>query len=119
MPNIHILTGGAQNIYTAVVHTATPAGNNLAGVSWKDALKASGLNVSIMPIGVGAGQMSVQESNQLQSGDIFESVILWQNDPNWNPAQRNADLDTRAAQASAAKLIELQSQLSLYGMTRG
>lgn len=119
MAKIHILTGGGNNLYTAVIHTATPAGNNTAGIAWSTALQNSGMATTVMPIGNGAGQISQSESNQIAAGTLIEATTVWQNDPAWNTAERNADLDLRATQAVTEKLAALQVALALFGATRG
>jgi hypothetical protein len=116
--SIHILTGQGGNLYTAVVHASVPAGNNLAGVSWADAIKGSGLGTTILTVGTAAGQITNGEANAIANGTIIEAVILWQNDPSWTSAQRNADLDLRAQQAIAEKQATLAEQLRLFGATR-
>lgn len=119
MAAIHILAGDGGHRYTAVVHAVTPAGNNVAGVSWATALVNSGLNTTVMATGTGAGQITSAEAAQIAAGTVFEVVVSWENNPAWNNAQRQADLDLRAQQAITEKQAELSSRLRLFGATRG
>lgn len=119
MAAIHILSGNGGNVYTAVVHATTPAGNNVAGVPWATALANSGLNTTVMTIGTGAGQITSAEAAQIASGALFEVTIAWENDPRWTNAQRQADLDLRTRQAVAEKQAELANRLRLFGATGG
>lgn len=118
MAKIHILTGGGNNVYTAVIHASTPAGNNTAGTPWSTALRNSGMATTVMTVGNDAGQISQNEANQIAAGTLFEAVIQWQNNPAWSNAERNADLDQRASDAVAEKQAELQPKLALFGATR-
>lgn len=118
MAKIHILAGGGNNVYTAVIHAAVPAANNTAGTPWSDALKNSGMATTVMTVGNGPGQISNNEATNIANGALFEAVIQWQNDPNWTTQQRAADLDQRASDAVAEKQAELQAKLALFGATR-
>lgn len=119
MAAIHILTGSGNGVYTAIIHTATPAGNNVAGVAWSTALVNSGRNTTAMATGTGPGQITAAEAAQIAAGTVFEASIQWQNNPAWNNAQRAADLDLRAQQAGTEKQAELATILRLFGATRG
>jgi hypothetical protein len=118
MAKIHILEGGTANVYTAVVHVNTPAGNNGAGVSWATAIANSGNNNSVMTVGNGPGQIATNEMNQIQSGAVIEGVFQWGDDPNWTNAERLADLDLRATQLVTELLAKYQAQLKYFGFTR-
>lgn len=118
MAKIHILTGNGGNIYTAVVHSPTPAGNNSANVPWSDALKNSGMATTILPVGNGAGQNTQSEANQIAAGSVFETVVVYEDDPNRTNAERLADLDLRASQAVAENSADIQRKLKFFGLTR-
>lgn len=118
MARIHILAGGSQGLYTVVVHTATPLGNNFVGVPWADALKNSGMNKTTMVVGNGPGLIANNEATDIANGSVFEARDVVQIDPNMDIAQLNADLDLRATQLSTEKLALLQQQLKYFGHTR-
>lgn len=119
---IHVLEGGGNQggiyLYRVVVHTPTPAGNNLAGTSWIDAVKNSGTAESSMTPGVGPGQITNSELNNIQNGTVIEGTFVWGDDPTWTNAQRQADLDLRANQMVAELLTNLQHKLNYFGFTR-
>lgn len=118
MPKIHILSGSPNGTYTAVVHIATPAGNNSSGVLWSDALKNSGLNKTVMPVGTGPGQITSAEQTQITNGTLIEGVMQWQDDPAMNNTQRLADLDLRATQLTDELLARYAVELKYFGITR-
>lgn len=118
MAKIHVLSGGTNNVYTVAVHATVPAGNNAAGTAWTDAVKNSGLATSILTVGTGAGQILQNEMNQITSGTLVEGSFQWGDDPNWNNAERQADLDLRATQLTTELLASLQKQLKYFGFTR-
>lgn len=118
MSKIHVLEGGINGIYQAVVHVATPVGNNEASVSWADAIKNSGRAQTVMTVGNGSGQITSNEANQVNNGAIIEGVFSWQDDPSWTVAQRIADLDVRAQQMADDLLRRYEAELRYFGFTR-
>ncbi len=118
MSKIHVLTGGGNNVYTVVVHIAAPAGNNSAGVAWADALKNSGRATSILTVGTGPGQIQNSEMNAITGGTLIEGSFQWGDDPSWNNAQRQADLDIRATQLTDELLTRYAQELKYFGFVR-
>jgi hypothetical protein len=118
MAKIHVLSGAGADVYTVVVHAAAPAGNNLAGVPWADAIKNSGRAVSILTVGTGAGQIGNAEMNQITNGATIEGSFAWGDDPAWTNAERQADLDVRATQLVTALLARYQQELKYFGFIR-
>lgn len=114
---MHILQAAGNNVYDVVVHAATPAGNNSAGITWKAALAGSGLNVTTLPIGNGVGQITTAEANQVSSGDLIEARFQWGDDPTWDNATRTADLNVRAQQAVDQTIAEYGRRLKFFGHT--
>lgn len=117
MPRLHIGEANGFNTYSVNVHTPTPAGVNAAGVSWAEAIRNSGNNVSAMTVGNGPGQISNSENTQVLNGSVYEASFTWGNNPTWTDQQRTDDLNVRAAQAVEQKLAELQGRLMFFGMT--
>jgi hypothetical protein len=118
MAKIHVLAGGSNNVYTVVVHAPTPAGSNAAGVLWSDALKNSGRAKSILTVGNGPGQITQAEMNQVTSGSLIEGNFQWGDDPNWDNATRQSDLDLRATQLTNDLLAQYGAELKYFGFTR-
>jgi len=118
MSKMHVLDGGTNNVYSVVVHTAVPAGNNAAGTPWATALINSKRNTTIMTIGTGAGQITQAEADQIAAGTVLEGSFIWQDDPTWTNAQRTADLDLRAQQMVSDLTTNTQNQLKYFGITR-
>lgn len=117
MARLHILQASGYNVYTVVVHAPTPAGNNLAGVSWATALQNSGLAGTQLTIGNGPGQISQSEANQIASGTIIEAAFQWGDDPGWTNQQRLDDLNVRATQAVNEVIAEFRQRLKFFGHT--
>ncbi len=117
MPRMHILESSGNNIYSVVVHSPTPAGNNSAGVPIATAIQNSGNNVTRLVVGNGAGQITNTESNQVLAGTVIETEFQWQDDPAWTNPQRTADLNTRASQAVEQSLAALAVKLKFFGQT--
>lgn len=119
MARMHVLQGSSTgNLFTVIVHAPTPAGNNAAGVSWKVALGNSGLqSASRLPIGNGFGQITNAEANSITAGDLIEAEMQWEDNPTWDNAQRQADLNTRATIAVNQVLDDYQKRLKYFGFT--
>ena len=118
MSKIHVLTGSSHNVYTVVVHIATPVGNNAVGVPWADAVKNSGRSVSILPEGTGPGQITSAELTAITNGAVIEGTFQWGDNPAWNNAQRQADVDLRATQLTNELLARYQAELRYFGYVR-
>lgn len=118
MARIHVLQSVGPNLYQVVVHDTTPAGNNSAGISWATAIQNAGLATSVMTLGNGAGQIAQNELNQVQAGTTLEGVFTFQDDPSWNAATRNANLDAVANQTLAELQTRYASLLKWFGATR-
>ena len=117
MARIHVLSGGTNNVYQAVVHANTPAGNNSAGTPWADAIKNSGRATTVMEIGNGPGQISQSESNNIAAGTVIEGTFAWGDDPAWTTQQRVSDLNLRASQLVTELLDQYQRELRFFGAT--
>jgi hypothetical protein len=118
MAKIHVLGGGAGDVYQVVVHTNTPAGNNKAGVLWSDVIKNSGRNTSVMVNGTGPGQITTAELTAIQNGTVIEGVFSWEDNSSWTAVQRQDDLDVRANQLIDELTTSLQRQLKYFGFSR-
>jgi hypothetical protein len=109
------MASNGVNQYEVVVHSPRPAGNNAAGRSWTEVLVNSGSNVSSLPVGSGGGRISNAENNQIIAGDVFETRFSWGDDPSWTNAERQADLNIRAAQAVEQAVAEFQRRMRFFG----
>lgn len=118
MSKIHILAGSGLGVYTAIVHIPTPTGSNSAGVLWTDVVKNSGRTKTIMSVGIGPGQITQSEVDQMVAGTLIEGSFQWQDDPNLSAAARTADLDLRATQLTNELLARYAVELKYFGVTR-
>ncbi len=118
MSSLHVLSGNGSGLYQVVIHTPTPVGNNSVGVSWATALINSGMAKTVMTVGVGPGQISQAEHDQIAAGTVIEAVTQWQDDPTFSTQARLDDFNLRTSQASAARLAQLAAQLTYFGFTQ-
>lgn len=119
MSALHVLLGRDDHTYKCVVHTSIPVGNNLAGKPWRASLLASGLGGKTgLPVGTGPGQITTAEKAQIDAGELIETLIEFQDVPEWTPAERIAALDAAAAIENGRVLAYLQARLRYFGATR-
>jgi hypothetical protein len=114
---LHVLTGHA-NVYDVVVHGATPAGQNSAGLNWSTVLVAALAPKSTLTVGSGPGQTTQTEVDAVAAGTLLEVILQFYDDPAMTPTQRNVALDALAAQALADYTASLADILKWYGATR-
>lgn len=67
---VHIGKSNGLNV-TLVIHFATPAGSNAAGVLWTDVVDTL-QDVSILEVGTGVFQISNSENTQVLNGSLRE-----------------------------------------------
>ena len=115
MAAIHVLTGDGSR-YRAIVHLATPAGSNLAGITWKNVILGAGLNVTRMTEGAGAGQITTLEKTSIIAGDLIEIEVQM---PVESGGATPASIDDMVAKAVAAFQAKMQREYKYYGFTRG
>ena len=115
MSRIHILQQADNNVYNVVVHAPVPAGNNAAGVPFATAILNAGLANTTMTVGTGPGQISSAEAAQVTAGTVLEAPFQWEDNPAWDNATRNADLNLRAQQAVDAVLADYGARLKYFG----
>lgn len=118
MSKIHVLTGGSNNVYSVVVHIASPVGNNAAGVPWSDAVKNSGRALSVLKVGTGPGQILQAELDSIIAGTLIEASFSWGDNPIWTNTERIADLDLRATQLTTELLARWGAELRYFGFVR-
>ena len=104
MAKIHILNA-VQGGYSGLVHFNTPAGNNSAGVSWKDAGLAAGLLGGESPIAA--------EAAAVLAGDLVEIGVTFR------CAATNAVLEEVANKEIADWIAKALVQLKWYGYSTG
>lgn len=117
MSRLHVLDG-TGGVYRIVVHQATPAGNNSAGVAWPTAIINAARNATSMVTGTGAGQIASAEATQIAAGTVIEGVFTFKDNPTWTAAQRNAALDAMATQTINETLARLADELKWFGAVR-
>ena len=71
MSKVHVLEQNGPGEYSMVLHYATPAGNNSAGISWVDCLVA-GSPTTVLPEGVGPGDITTAEKAAVEAGTVIE-----------------------------------------------
>jgi hypothetical protein len=76
MSKIHILEGQGAGVFHAVIHFATPAGNNSSGMAWSDVLTVAGRNVSVLPTGNLPGQITAADLALVTAGTLVEFEML-------------------------------------------
>lgn len=117
MARLHIREQVGLNLYSVVVHSPAPAGNNSAAVPWATVIQNSGTASTSLTIGNGPGQITQAEANQVANGSVIETQFQWGDDPAWTAPQRTADLETRAQQAIAEAVDNLQRRFKWFGFT--
>jgi hypothetical protein len=115
MSKIHILEGQGGGVFHAVIHFATPAGNNTSGVAWSAVLTTVGRVTSVLPVGDLPGQISAADLALIQSGALieFEMTLLVDSGGSGQALLNsiNAVVDQRIAQYTS----ELQSIYKHFG----
>lgn len=127
MPFVHVLNAYpvgtiGQETYEAVAHIAMPVGNNSAGVPWKTCYVSSFQGQPIVSqlkvVGNGPGQITQQELNSIQAGDIIEIGFQFGFADAVTDAEKLAKIDLYANR----KIDEFKSNFAIafkyYGLTR-
>lgn len=121
MSDMHVLTGNNGNAWTVVMHFDTPAGNNVVGVPWADAVVNSGLGgTTVLPDGDGTnGTISAAEKTAIEAGTVFEHSVsfLMESGGTSNP-ELLATLDALYAVANSNQQAAVGSVLRYFGFTR-
>lgn len=116
MSKMHILTADTTGNYRVVIHTPTPSGNNSVGISWKIAgLNSSLIGTTIMTEGIGAGQITTAERNQIISGDILEIVTSIPAESGGTTVQ---SINQMVDQIINQTLSDLAKRLKYFGYTQ-
>ena len=115
MARLHIREQTGPNLYSVIVHSPTPAGNNAAGNSWSSCILAASAPVTQMTIGNGVGQITNGEANAVAAGTVMETAFQWGDDPSWTNQQRLDDLNLRATQAVDEAVSLMQARLKQFG----
>ena len=122
MGALHALTAQHGSIRIAI-HITTPAGNNVAGVSWATAYQRSrGTLTTVLADGDGTGgTIAAGEKTSVLDGSVIELVDHFPVPSNWatlSATQRNTAIDAWAAANQAELLLTLQNQLRYFGIVR-
>jgi hypothetical protein len=113
MSKVHVLTGMSGR-YSAVLHVPVPVGSNAIGVTWKECLLSGGTKVSILPIGIGKGQITQAEMDQITSGDVIE--YQWEIPTNADGSAPSISfIDALAEQEKARHFVETAVQYKYFG----
>lgn len=119
MARLHVLeTNGVPNLYRVILHEATPAGNNSAGLSWSSVMVGAGIAKTRMTEGTGPGQITTAEKNSVEAGTTIEGEFWFQDNPSDNAAARNAALDAHATRYLAELQADIARKYKFFGATR-
>lgn len=123
MSKVHVLsadhtvkTSKIYSSYNVVIHTATPAGNNSVGFTWKAVgLSAGILGKTVMTVGTNPGQISSAESTLVLAGDIMEitAIILVE-----NAHATPASIDDMANKIISDYQTKISRELKYFGYTQ-
>ena len=114
MAKIHVLANEAGK-YEVIIHFNTPAGNNSAGVSWKEAAIADGAITQTAHALSDAGDVA-----DIEAGDIIEiGASLKVNPEGMDGAAIVAGLDALADVKIANWIANNSARLKYYGYSQG
>ncbi len=119
MADIHVLAGDGRGKIDVVLHIDVPAGDNAVGVSWQNALIASGIggNTS-MTVGSGSMQITQVEADQIAAGTRHELRRTFQINSIIDTAESRRDaLQTFCTREKAEATADLQRRLKYAGYT--
>lgn len=120
MAKVHVLegSGASPGTFRVIVHVATPVGNNSAGTSWATALVNTKRNFTRMVVGVGPGQITTAERDQVVAGTMMEGEFTVGDDITFTGPQRAAYLDTMADRFIVDMQADAALELKYFGATR-
>lgn len=118
MAALHVLEGDGIR-FRVVVHTAVPVGNNTAGNSWKNCLISAGMNTTVLTEGVGVGQITTAERNQIIAGDVIEMVFTVDVPTVGTNGNKLAIVQAAVAKMQADYLAQLTNRFQFFGYTNG
>lgn len=116
MSKIHVLESDGGGNYRIIIHVAVPAGNNSAGVSWKNCVLATRVGGSTsLPVGAGPGEITQTEKDSITSGDVIEiSTVIKAESGGATPES----LERMVDQEALSYKQELMARLKYYGYTK-
>jgi|ERR1043165_4489136 hypothetical protein len=118
MAQVHVLDY-VDGRFRCVLHTATPAGTNSAGIPWSTVFLVTGRSGrTVMVEGTAPGQISPTEKAQIVAGTLLEFEIPIEADPAISGTQLQTLLQNQAPTLIATQLAQWQSILRFYGATR-
>lgn len=100
-----------NNQIRIVVHSTVPAGSNVAGTTWKDALVSSVDTTSRVP----AALLPAGRQTALNNGDLYEWEFSFEDDANKTPANRLAALEAAISARESAELQRMANRLRYFG----
>jgi len=118
MATTHVLQRFTPERIVLILHTATPAGNNSAGLTWKTVLLAAGAaGTTSLTVGTGPGQITSAEAAQVTAGDVLEFRREIKFPTAGNNAAKVALLNEIVPGIIAEELARLQTVHKFYGFT--
>lgn len=118
MADIHVQTGDGTH-WQIVMHLPVPNQNNAVAVNYRNALVNSGIGGStVLTEGVGAGQITTAEKDQIAFGELYEHVEQFRAESGGTSGpELQAALRQFYVQEKAHVTAHLQRRLRYFGHT--
>lgn len=118
MSQVHVLEY-TEGRFRCLLHTATPAGNNAAGIPWSTVFLVTGRSGrTAMVEGTDPGQITAAEQAQIRAGTLLEFEVLIDAAPTITAAQLQTLLQNQAPAFVTEQLTAWQQSCRFYGAVR-
>jgi hypothetical protein len=118
MSQVHVLEY-VNGHFRCIIHTATPPGNNGAGIPWSTLFLQTGRSGrTVMVAGAGPGQITPAEKADIMAGTVLEFELAIDADPAITGGQLQTLLQTQAPGLITTQIAQWEQELRLYGATR-
>ena len=117
MSDMHVLGGDDKGGYRVAMHFPVPAGNNLAEIPWRDAVKA-GNPTTVLPVGTEAWEILDAEKLLIEDGAVFEHVVAVNLEPGRDTTAKVSKALQRAYGRAKTEVRDTMSRrLRWFGLT--
>ena len=124
MTDIHILTGNNAGSITIAMHVPVPDVNNDVGVNYRVALVNSGIGLdnttgrrTVLPSGIGPGQINVAEEALIDAGEVFEFLVPTSVPPGASNAELIVIVQNQYASTNSNLQQQIGERLRYFGHT--
>jgi hypothetical protein len=118
MAQVHVLEY-VNGHFRCIIHTATPTGNNGAGIAWSLLFLQTGRSGrTVMVEGTAPGQITSAEKAEIMAGTVLEFELAIDADPAMTGGQFQTLLQAQAPGLITAQIAQWEQELRLYGATR-